>query len=351
LLKLDHLRRMTDDTGIFQHAIFSVPNCTEGYTTDDNARALALTVLLEELGVDETDEVSRLASRYLAFLWSAFDPKIRRFRNFLSFDRRWIDEVGSEDCHGRALWSLGLVLGRSQHHGLCGVASRLLELALPAVQDFTSPRAWAFTLLGIHEYRLRFPGDRAVQNARDALAERLMQLYREHSANNWQWFEDMLAYSNATLPQALMVSGQEMARQEMVEAGLATLEWLAAVQRSDDGHFVPIGSNGFFSRGGERARFDQQPIEAHATLAACLEAHRQTQQDRWREEARLAFDWFLGRNDLRLPLYDPRTGGCRDGLHSDRTNQNQGAESTLVFLLSLLELRRAAPILQPSKDR
>src|SRR6185369_5226759 len=138
---------------------------------------------------------------------------------------------------------------------------------------------------------------------------------------------------------------------EMVEAGLATLEWLAAVQRSDDGHFVPIGSNGFFSRGGERARFDQQPIEAHATLAACLEAHRQTQQDRWREEARLAFDWFLGRNDLRLPLYDPRTGGCRDGLHSDRTNQNQGAESTLVFLLSLLELRRAAPILQPSKDR
>lgn len=345
ILKLDHVRRLTDDTGILQHAIFSVPNYAEGYTTDDNARALILTTLLEEMGEEMAGEVDGLASRYLAFLWYAFHPATGRFRNFLSYDRRWLEEVGSEDSHGRALWALGTVLGRSERRGPRGLAGRLFEQALPAALEFTSPRAWAFTLIGVQEYLRRFYGDRAAQHVREVLAERLMELYRNTSSPDWPWFEDSLTYCNARLPQALLLCGQWMRRGDMMAVGLNSLEWLVSLQRSDQGHFVPIGSNGFYRRGGERARFDQQPVEAHDMVSACLEAYRMTGEPRWRKEAQRAFDWFLGRNDLRAPLYDPTTGGCRDALHADRLNQNQGAESTLAFLLSLVEMRLSENIL------
>ncbi len=337
-LNLAHLRLMTDDTGILQHAVFTVPNYNEGYTTDDNARALVLGVLLKEVGKHSASQSNGLTSRYLAFLWHAFDPKTGRFRNCLSYDRRWLDEIGSEDSHGRALQGLGTVLGRSNDEGLRGLATRLFELALPAALNLSSPRAWAFTLLGIEEYLRRFSGDRAAQSAREVLAERLMQLYLSHHSDDWPWFEDALSYGNAGLPHALAVCGQAMSRNDMVEAGLESLGWLASVQQSQEGHFVPIGSNGFYRRGGEKARFDQQPIEAQGMVSACLAAQKITSEVRWNKEAHRAVEWFLGRNDLRLPLYDPITGGCRDGLHPDRVNQNQGAESTLAFLLSLLEM-------------
>lgn len=339
LLNLDHVRLMTDNTGMLQHALFTVPNYSEGYTTDDNARALILTVLLQEIGERVAAPVQGLAARYLAFLWHAFNPEIGRFRNFLSYDRRWLEETGSEDCHGRALWALGCVLGRSNHEGLRGAAGRLFQQALPAALSFEHPRPWAFTLLGINEYLRRFSGDSFAQRVRQELAERLMALYERYSSADWPWFGEALTYVNALLPHALLLCGPAMGRQEMTEVGLRALEWLAQVQRSEDGHFVPIGSNGFYPRGGERARFDQQPIEAHAMVAACLEAHRVTGERRWYDEARRAFEWFLGRNDLRLPLYDEATGGCRDGLHPDRVNENEGAESTLAFWLSLVELR------------
>jgi len=358
LLNLQHLKRLTDETGILQHAIFTVPNYNEGYTTDDNARALVVAVLLEELSNEESSEAHRLASRYLAFLWHAFDPKTRRFRNFLSYDRRWREELGSEDSHGRALWALAMVLGRSREEGLRGLASRLFQSALPASLQFTSPRAWALTLIAIHEYLKCFSGDRVAQMTRETLAERLLELYRRHSSEDWPWFEEVVSYCNATLPQALLVTGVDMSRNEMKEAALKALEWLATIQRAPgglplrsfsgagqgpsgpgQGHFVPIGSNGFYRRGGERARFDQQPVEAQGMVSASLEAHRLTGDPRWRKEAERAFEWFLGRNDLRLPLYDPATGGCRDGLHPDRVNQNEGAESTVAFLHALLEMR------------
>ena len=338
-LQLDHLLRLTDGTGILQHAVFSVPRFSDGYSTDDNARALIAMVLLEELGGDELATVKGLTSVYLAFLCYAFNPETSRFRNFLSFQRQWLEDSGSDDSHGRALWALGTVLGRSNKRGLCGSASRLFELALPEILKTTSPRAWAFTLLGIHEYLKRFTGDRAAQGVRDELAQRLLDLYAASAAPDWQWFESFLSYSNATLPHAMLTAGQTMARKDIVETGLTTLQWLADIQRPESNHFAPIGSNGFFTRGGERARFDQQPVEAHATIIASLEAYQLTGDDRWRRDAQRALDWFLGRNDLHLPLYDPLTGGCRDGLHPDRVNQNQGAESTLSFLLSLLELQ------------
>ncbi len=338
-LRFDHLLRLTDGTGILQHAVFNVPRFSDGYCTDDNARALMAMVLLEEVGGYQTDGVKGLASIYLAFLWYAFNAETSRFRNFLSFQRQWSEDAGSDDSYGRALWALGTVLGRSNKRGLCGTASRLFEMALPGILKTSSPRTWAFTLLGIHEYLKRYTGDRAAQGVRDDLAQRLLDLYTTNATSNWPWFENSLTYCNASLPHALLTAGQTMSRKDLAETGLSTLEWLTGIHRMEAGHFAPIGNNGFYPRGGERARFDQQPVEAHAAIAACLEAYDLTGDERWRKEAQRAFDWFLGSNDLHLPLYDSLTGGCQDGLHPDRVNQNQGAESTLSFLLSLMELR------------
>jgi glycosyltransferase involved in cell wall biosynthesis len=341
-IKLDHLNRMTDQTGIVEHAVFVVPNYPEGYTTDDNARALIVAILLEEHGAGAPAGATELASRYLAFLWLAFDPISKRFRNLLSYDRQWQETVGSEDSHGRALWGLGIVLGRSKDLGLRGAAGRLFELAVPAALEFKSPRAWAFALLGLEEYLDSFSGDRAALSAADALANRLFNSYQASKSAGWRWFEGVLAYSNARLPQALLRSGLRSANKEMIAAGLEALDWLSTIQRCEvKGHFVPIGSQGFYSQKTPKARFDQQPIEACAAVSACLQANRATGQSKWRKEAWLAFNWFLGDNDLQIALYDPTTGGCRDGLHPDRVNENQGAESTLSFLMALLEMRKS----------
>lgn len=339
-INLDHLHRMTDHTGLLQHAVFSVPNYREGYTSDDNARALIVAVLLEQLGICAASETSKLASQYLAFLWHAFNPATGRFRNFLSYERQWQEAAGSEDSHGRGLWALGTVLGRCTDPGLRGVAGRLFESAVPAVVGFSSPRAWAFALLGMQEYLERFPGDRAALQTRDVLAQRLLDIYHSNHSPGWSWFEDVLAYSNARLPQALLMCGQRSSDAAMLAVGLEALAWFVSKQCCETkGHFVPIGSQGFYRKGGEKARFDQQPIEAGATVSACLQAFRATDDDRWLKEAWSAFNWFLGDNDLQIVLYDSSTGGCRDGLHPDRANENQGAESSLSFLMALLEMR------------
>ena len=342
-LKLTHVNALTDDTGMLQHAIFTIPNRTEGHTTDDNARALIFTVLLAQLGKDqlETHSVTPdFPSRYLSFLEHAFDPAKGRFRNFLGYDRQWNEPVGSEDCHGRSLWSLGTVLGRSEDQGLRCAAGRLFEFSLPAALEFSSPRAWAYTLLGIQEYLNSYPGDRDAQKIRSVLSRRLLEMYEAIRSPDWKWFENVLAYGNARLPQAMLLVGSACADDRMISASLEALDWLSTTQRSEtNGHFVPIGSQGFYHQGGARARFDQQPIEAAGAVSACLEAYRITGDSRWRTEAWSAFNWFLGDNDLQLPLYDSVSGGCRDGLHPDRANENQGAESTLSFLMALLEMR------------
>ncbi len=356
-LKLDHLHRLTDDTGMLQHAIFSVPNLGEGYTTDDNARALILAVLLEQIDKKHPETVSLASAnsqradssgRSLAFVEHAFNPAKGRFRNFLGYDRRWCEAEGSEDSHGRALWGLGTVLGRSSDQGLRCAAGRLFEFSLPAVMEFRSPRAWAYSVLGIQEYLDSYAGDRDAQKVRSALARRLLEMYETIRRPDWKWFENVVAYGNARLPQALLLVGSACMDDRMISAGLEALDWLTEMQRGEsDGHFVPIGSQGFYRQGGEKARFDQQPIEAAGAVSACLQAYRITGDGYWRNEAWSAFNWFLGDNDLQVPLYDSVTGGCRDGLHPDRANENQGAESTLSFLMALLEMRA----LQESEEK
>jgi len=343
LLNTGHLLNMTDDTGMLQHAIFSVPNTREGYTTDDNARALIVSVLLDENPeYSDRRECPNLSHRYLSFLWLAFHADSGRFRNFLDYDRKWLENIGSDDSHGRALWSLGKVLGVSRNAGLRGAAGRLFEAAFPATLTFTSPRAWAYSILGMQAYLDWFPGDRAIQGARNELANRLFDIYEGCHSETWKWFEKSLSYSNARLSQALILAGWRSDNHRMIEAGMDSLKWLVAEQhRCDENVFVPIGSNGFYIEGCEKARFDQQPVEACATVSACLEVYRLTEERQWLEEARKAFSWFLGKNDLQVPLYDAETGGCRDGLHPDRANENQGAESTLSFLMALLEMQAA----------
>lgn len=338
-VNLDHVRVMSDDTGMLQHATFNVPRYEEGYCVDDNARALLLMTLLEAAGGEDPQIVRTLASRYLAFVDHAFNRPLGRFRNFMSYSRQWREEEGSQDSHGRALWALGTVVGGSADPGRLSLAGALFHAALPAVSTFSSPRAWAFTLLGIEQYLRAFEGDRNVQAAGRELAGRLLGLFRGIDKPDWPWCEDRVTYCNARLPQALIATGAWSGDREMTATGLRSLGWLTTIQMTLDGYFAPVGTDGFYQQGMTAAVFDQQPVEACASVSACMQAFRSTGDHRWAEHARRAFTWFLGQNQLQQPLYDPLSGGCRDGLHADRVNENEGAESTLSFLLALMDMR------------
>ncbi|HXK58751.1 MAG TPA: glycosyltransferase family 4 protein [Acidobacteriota bacterium] len=333
--KLDHIIRLTQDAGILQHARYIVPDRRHGYCTDDNARALIAVLMAQDLIADSTT-ITNLACTYLGFLLHAFNEKKGRFRNLMSYDHRWLDEVGSEDSHGRAIWGLGEAVALAESDDLRAAAQHLFDKALPAVTDFTSPRAWAFALIGIHAYLRRYGGDSEARRIRERLAEKLLRLYCDNACDDWPWIEDIVAYANGKISEALIVSGASLHKDKMLEAGLRSLEWLLEIQTDPRGHFVPVGCNGWYPRGGEKARFDQQPIEALDMIQACHQAYAATSNPKWLTHAQRCLEWFLGRNDLNVPLYDDKTGGCYDGLHADGPNRNQGAESTLVCFLSLL---------------
>lgn len=341
-LLLDHVERMSDGTGIFQHAIFNVPNFHEGYCTDDNARAFILCNLLDELGdLPPSKDLGKLATNYLAFLAAALDYESGRFRNFMSHGRQWLEDAGSEDSHARALWATGTGAGRARSAGHRKLSSQLFEKGIPVMGTFTSPRAWTFSLLGIHEYLRSHPDNPEIHTMLELLAGKLVSLWKQCATEDWPWFEESVTYDNARICQALILSGQSIPDPEPLNIGLKSLRWLTSIQTTQAGHFRPIGSNGFFHKDGARADFDQQPVEAQAMVSACYEAFRATKDPKWSKEAKRAFEWFLGRNDLGVPLYDFATGGCSDGLHADRISENQGAESTLAFHLSLAEMNRA----------
>ncbi|HEV8234536.1 MAG TPA: glycosyltransferase, partial [Gemmatimonadaceae bacterium] len=260
-INLEHLTAMTDQTGMLQHCTFDVPSYDDGYCLDDNARALLVTALIDDDAGTEHDKAAHaLASRYLAFVNHAFDRERGRFRNFMTYARQWTEQQGSEDSHGRALWALGTVAARASDSGRQSLASQLFRAALPEVSRFTSPRAWAYALLGIGEYLREHGTETYVQSMRRLLADRLLHLYRDVSTSTWPWFEDRATYCNARLSQALIISGMALGDADMMDAGLRSLEWLSATQCTDDGYFAPIGSNGFFPRDGRKAAFDQQPV-------------------------------------------------------------------------------------------
>lgn len=346
-MSLDHLAAMCDDTGMAQHAVHAIADRSHGYCIDDNARALLLCCGLAD-GPD-APLARRLSSTFAAFIQHGWNPDNRRFRNFMSFDRRWLEDAGSEDSHGRTLWALGTYSARACSSGHARWARELFSEALDGVVAFTSPRAWAFTLLGLAPYCVVYAEDYAAAGLRAELADRLEKLLSAREGPEWTWFENGLSYDNARLPQALIVTGAAMRSANIVEAGLRSLRWLVPMQTSGEGHFRPVGSHGFLmaSRNMPQA-FDQQPLEACATIAACIAAQRVDPGFSWHAEAERAFAWFLGANDLGIELADVATGSCRDGLHPDRANENRGAESVLSFLLSLADMQRLNAMNRPA---
>ncbi|MBN2130100.1 MAG: glycosyltransferase family 4 protein [Sedimentisphaerales bacterium] len=332
-----HLIELTDDVGILQHASFSVPDRDHGYSTDDQARALMVAVKAGRRFPDAADW-GHLSAIYLGYLLYAFDRNTQRFMNFMDYARSWSRQVATEDVHARALWALSHVVQDAPDEGKRGLACRLLDEAVPAVSSFGSLRARAFALLAVDIYLRRYPGASLFLRQRRCLAEALAGEFRDKASADWVWPEDALTYANARVPHALIVAGKGLGDSEIVARGLDALHWLDRLQTGEDGHFVPVGNRGWFKRGAERARFDQQPIEAYTMIDACLAAYTATGEKLWVKSAQRAFDWFLGRNDLRQALYDYGTGGCHDGLGPDGVNLNQGAESTIVWLLSLLAM-------------
>jgi len=338
LIKLDHLRRMTDNTGMLQHAIFSIQEYKEGYCSDDNARALIATILIEQIPELMGDDIYNLASQYLAFLRYGLNYDTGRMRNFLSFNRVWLEVNGSECCHGRTLWALGVTLGKSKNSRLREIAIHLFESVLKTILELKDPRSWSFALLGLNDYLKHFPKNMEASYARDILSEKLLRTYQNHASKDWPWFEDSLTYFNARLSQALISTGESIGREDMLAVGIDSLKWLSEIQSSNEGYFNPIGNKGFFPHLGVKATFDQQPIEAYSMICASIEAFRVTDDTKWIKEAYKIFAWFYGFNILGLSLYDSLTGGCCDGLQPDGLNFNQGAESTLSYILSFLEL-------------
>jgi len=341
-LQISHFLSMCDDTGLLQHAVHTVPDRSHGYCVDDNARALLLACALNGPGEQRLSNV--LTARFAAFVQHAWNPDTRRFRNFMGFNRTWLEDSGSEDSHGRTLWALGECARTDASPSRRRWAAGLFAEALATAETFRSPRAWAFTLLGLDAYCVVASDDLRSQDIRHFLAGRLMSILAAVETPEWAWFEEGLAYDNARLPQALIMTGMATQTPGYVDAGLRSLRWLMTQQTSLAGHFRPVGTAGFGEHRQRPRAFDQQPVEAAATIAACLTAWRADGNAAWQAAANRAFEWFLGGNDLSLALVDLNTGSCRDGLHPDRANENCGGESVVCYLLGRAEIRQLARI-------
>lgn len=362
-IDLRQVRRMTDDTGILQHAVFATPDANHGYCIDDNARALIAAVRLAELGelnpTGEPGGETLPLHRYLQFVHYAFNPDqggVGRFRNFMGYDRRWLEDAGSEDSQARALWALGEAVAHGPTPNVRDLAATVWGWALPGVRAVGSPRSLAFGAMGVARFLERRPGDEYASEALGDLAQRLWAMLKRgrdwassHGDADWCWWEDVVSYDNAKLPHGLLLAGVVLDEPGMRDDALAALRWLVDVQTQDADttdaeHLSIIGNDGWLRRGqGPAARFDQQPLEAYALVDACLKAARSCEGDdaqRWESDAWRCFGWFRGANDLGLDLIDPETGGCRDGLNPQGVNRNQGAESILAYVLATLELHR-----------
>jgi hypothetical protein len=339
-MRIDHFLSMCDDTGLLQHAVHSVPDRAHGYCVDDNARALLLACALNSPGEQRLPEV--LTARFAAFVQHAWNPDTRRFRNFMGFNRCWLEDSGSEDSHGRTLWALGVCALTDANPSRRTWAASLFAEAMATAEQFRSPRAWAFVLLGLDAYCSAAKDDVRAAALRVFLADRLIAAFNAVETADWAWFEQGLAYDNARLPQALILAGMATRNPIYLKTGLKSLRWLVEQQTSAAGQFRPVGTKGFGETLRRPRAFDQQPLEATATIAACFAAWRADHDVAWKAEAARVFAWFLGSNDLSVSLVDLETGSCRDGLHPDRANENRGGESVVSYLLGLSEIRQVA---------
>jgi glycosyltransferase involved in cell wall biosynthesis len=325
------VERMSDATGMLQHSIYSVPDRRHGYCIDDNARALMLMSAMPDLDPVLRDKWTTI---YASFIQYAWNPDARRFRNFMNFDRTWCEDVGSEDSNGRTLWALGLTArdASDQKHRDWAVA--LFDSTASLALELGSLRAQAFAMLGAAAMLEAKPGHELSRSILQRFPDDHLALLADTRRPEWQWFEIVLAYDNARLPQALFRAGQALGRQDLIECGLQTLDWIVGKQTSPEGRFRAVGTESFSRPYAEPLQFDQQPLEAQATVDACIAAFDATGDSRWVMEAERAYGWYLGANDLDLPLATKADGGCFDGLMPNGLNRNQGAESILALQLA-----------------
>ncbi len=330
-LKLNHLQLMTDNTGILQHARYSIPNRSHGYCTDDNARALLLTVMLEN-DVQNVDELNRLTSIYLSYLDYAYNADKGKFRNFMSYSREWLDEAGTDDSNGRAIWALGYVAANTKVTGFYHHSDSLFKMGLKAVEDIYHPRSLAYSILGLTHHSL-VHGENEVIELLKKKAEQLFSTFDKTIDNEWLWHDEKVSYGNSRVPQAMIFSGWYLKDEKMALRGLKILDWL--IEKQFRGNiFSPIGNNGWLTPK-NKAQFDQQPLEANGMIDACLQAESYTGDDKYGSYALKALDWFTGDNDINVPVYDFSTGGSHDGVMANGINMNEGAESTISWLMSL----------------
>jgi glycosyltransferase involved in cell wall biosynthesis len=335
-LPLDALERMSDNTGIFQHSLYGVPDWNHGYCIDDNARALLLAVLRED---SLEPGLRRMSHRYAAFVQGAWNPDLARFRNFMSFDRQWLEHEGSEDSNGRALWTLGVAGAIARDPAIRDWSRELYERATSAMAPLEPPRSQAFAALGAY-HRLKHQPDHAASlRAIERVGVALDSLLETNARDGWRWYEPVLAYDNARLPEAHIRAGQALDRSDWIERGLETLAWLRDIQRGVHGQFRPVGHESFFREYQRPGVFDQQPVEAQAMVDAAATAFEATGDSAWIDTADSAYRWFVGDNDAGIPIAIPEEGSCYDGLMRHGVNRNQGAESILAFQLATVGIR------------
>ncbi len=345
VLRLDHLQRMTDPAGIFQHAIYTLPDPQRGYTLDDNARAFIVALKHHRWSGDAAS--LELARHYLAFIRYA-QTQDGRFLNFLPFDRQWHEQFGSPDSNGRAIGALGYGVAHAPESGMREAAGWLLERALAQAERLTPPRAIAFALLGFAEacradWRPRDSFDRLCH-----FADRLAELFDHNASDDWPWYEPYLTYSNAALPRAMLAASAVTGNARYQKIARYSLDFLVDILFQHD-MLDLIGQKGWYRRHGERAHFDQQPIDAACTVEALVAAEASFGESRYGTLATIALEWFYGRNRVGVALYDPETGGCYDGLVPEGVNRNQGAESTLAHLMARLLIEERKHTLEPEK--
>jgi len=330
---LDHLEKLTDDTGLYQHAKFTIPNRAFGYCTDDNARAII--AMIRYYAHNPEPKVLQLLDTYLSFIIHSQNSD-GSINNFMNFDRTWQTNEPAHDAFGRVLWAFGTVMAKPPAPPYLLIAKDCFDKSVDKVQK-QLPKGMAYSILGMSDYLEQFPGAIDIKRQLEFAADGLVRQYEESHYPNWQWFEDALTYDNAVLPHAMYVASMTLNNKKYREIADITCKFL--LENTFNGtHFSFVGCKGWYERGEKKATFDQQPIEAGGTVMMLRAAYDATQNERYLTLQRKAFDWFLGQNDLHVPLYDFKTKGCNDGLTPDGINTNQGAESTLSFLLGLLTM-------------
>ncbi len=329
---LAHIKRLTDDTGIIQHANFGIPNLKEGYCLDDNSRALLMVLMAYRQ--KKNSFALDLSPVYLSYINYMQNPD-GTFRNFLSFSRNFLDKVGSEDSFGRTIWALGYLLDNAPNDAYYQNGKSIFFNASRNFEKLKSVRGIANTIVGISYYLMSNPADDSMAERLKNLSYRLIKDYEENSTSDWKWFEPLLAYDNGMIPFALLHSAERLKDSKITEIALETMNFLTKITLKD-GYFSAIGNEKWYKKGGERSMFAQQPVDALAMVLMYHQAFHLTKDKEYLSKLFSCFMWFLGENDLRMNLFDFETKGCCDGFESYGVNRNQGAESSLAYLISHL---------------